>query len=366
MDYNEFVDVVKKLLADKLPEEYWGAALEVQEYSKINETYHGLIVNMEGKAVSPIFNLDAFFREYENGRNLDAITDGMADILKTAPEVSLDIQNYIQYDKSRIFMKVFNAEKNGAILQNAPHEKVENLAITYHLLIGERDKAFATTMVTNPMMDLFGITKQELQQDAMENSPKLFPMSIERLDDLLYNMAMKDPQLWDLLQDGPGGQPLVPIYVVTNDASLNGAAAIFYPGVMDQISRQLGENFSILPSSVHETLVVPDSAGITSMEFRSMVQEVNETHVAEADWLAGDVYHYDANAHVFELAGRYEQRMQDIQDGKEQPLLREEKEDVGDRASLLDRLKDKKGELGTEKHSPALDVSKRQKEDPSL
>ena len=62
----------------------------------------------------------------------------------------------------------------------------------------------------------------------------------------------------------------------------------------------LGNDFFILPSSIHQMLILPDDGQVDAEMLRDMVKEVNATQVAPAERLTNDVYHFDTKDHVFE------------------------------------------------------------------
>ena len=99
-----------------------------------------------------------------------------------------------------------------------------------------------------------------------------------------------------------------PMTIITNDRLVDGASAIFYPGVMDLVGERMQGDYFILPSSVHETLVVPDDGGVSLQELTDMVKEVNMTQVSPEDQLTDQVYHYDIADHVFEKAETFAER----------------------------------------------------------
>ena len=99
-----------------------------------------------------------------------------------------------------------------------------------------------------------------------------------------------------------------PLIVVTNETGIDGAAAVFYPGVMDQLGEEIKGDFFILPSSVHEIIVAPDDGRLSYSELKEMVTEINETQVAPEDRLTDEVYHYDTRDHVFEKAEAFTER----------------------------------------------------------
>ena len=87
--------------------------------------------------------------------------------------------------------------------------------------------------------------------------------------------------------DHPAG-----LYVLSNEEMYFGAVTIFYPGLLSVIADEFGSDLFILPSSVHECLILPCSQGIDPHALASIVRTVNETEVAEEDILSFSVYRY--------------------------------------------------------------------------
>ena len=56
--------------------------------------------------------------------------------------------------------------------------------------------------------------------------------------------------------------------------------------------RQIGEEFYVLPSSIHEVILLPVSYSGNPAELEALVKEVNETCVTPEDYLSGHVYRY--------------------------------------------------------------------------
>ena len=98
-------------------------------------------------------------------------------------------------------------------------------------------------------------------------------------------------------------------FVVTNQQRIGGASALFYPKVMDKLGEVLGHDYFILPSSIHEMLVLPENGNnqneslscgkISADELRMMVTEINATQVSPAERLTDDVYYFDTKNHTF-------------------------------------------------------------------
>ena len=218
--------------------------------------------------------------------------------------------------KKNLFMRLSAAEKNKDLLEHAPHIRKEDLAITFHIMLDQSDKGTATTMINDNMMEAYGIDLDQLYQDALLNSPVICPAQIENMGEALSRMMIEDMKsagappevIQEMEKDLKESNKDNPMTIITNDRLVDGASAIFYPGVMDLVGERMQGDYFILPSSVHETLVVPDDGRVSLQELTDMVKEVNMTQVSPEDQLTDQVYHYDIADHVFEKAETFAER----------------------------------------------------------
>ena len=67
---------------------------------------------------------------------------------------------------------------------------------------------------------------------------------------------------------------------------------MLYPGVLKAFAEKLEQDFYVLPSSVHETILVPAGKGTDKDTLREIVTDINRTQVAEDEVLADSVYYY--------------------------------------------------------------------------
>ena len=125
------------------------------------------------------------------------------------------------------------------------------------------------------------------------------------------------------------------MFVLTNDTKVNGAAAILNDDIRQEIAEKVGD-FYMLPSSIHETLIIPKEAGMEFKELEQMVQEVNQTQVAPGERLSDHVYEYDAKEHELFRSDRAGER------AKQKEEKRDEKKE---RPSLKERLAEKKNDV---------------------
>ena len=241
----------------------------------------------------------------------------------------------MDYDiaKDNLFIRVSSAEANKDMLANVPHQLKEDLAITYHVAVSMDEEGLSSMLIKNDLLKQYGITAEQLHEDAMKSSPRIMAPEVSSMGAMMEELVEKDlfmmsPEEREMLQESIRESAQMPtFFVVTNQQRIDGAGALFYPEVMDNLGELLGQDYFILPSSIHEMLVLPDNGEVSADELRMMVTEVNATQVAPAERLTNDVYHFDTKDHVFEKADRFTERQKEKEAqaaktekaGKEQP-----------------------------------------------
>lgn len=320
MDFKSFTESIQDMIKEFLPGDYKDASVELVEQTKLNEQYTGLVVRKEGQVVVPTINMNALYEAYEADHiSLAEAVVKAASMAQMQPDgIEINPGNIMNYDiaKHNLFIRVSNAEMNQETLQNVPHQIHEDLAITYHIAVSmDEENGMASTLVNNNMLKSYGITQEQLHEDAMKNAPILMPATVCSMAEVMKKMMMSDmlaagmdeETMEAMLADLPAAEDM-PMTVVSNERGLNGAASLFYPDQMDKVAEKIGGDYYILPSSIHEQLVVPDDGNMSSVDLGNMVREVNATQVSPAERLSDEVYHYDSKDKVFEKAATFEAR----------------------------------------------------------
>ena len=307
MNFQEFVDKVKEAIRDALPESFRDAQVSVEPFRKLNTSYLGLQVKKEGQTVVPNINLDAHFREYqETGKPFADVLTAIAEQVQLAPPMETEwLKDYSQV-KEKLFIRVSDAKENEAFLRMAPHKEVDGLAISYHITFEGLHGVEASTPVTYKMMEMFGVTEEQLHADALESTQRLYPVQYTSMAEVMNKMMGIDADMDPDMMPATEGPQLM---VLTNMQGIHGAATLFYPGQLEAIAQQMGSDFFVLPSSVHETLILPDDGTAEPDSLQFMVREINQSTVAPEDRLSDFVYHYDSKDHVLEKAETFALRM---------------------------------------------------------
>lgn len=302
MNFNEFVNEVKDNIKLFLPRDYENAEVSTMECHKLNRAYTGLMVRKEGEMLTPTINLNRLYEAYkaQPGVTMETVCRKIADIVIEAP-IQVDLKAILNYEdvKDKLFIRVSSAEANKEVLEIVPHQLKEDLAITYHVAVGKNQDGLSSMLITNEMMKEYGVTQEQIHEDAMKSSPRVMVpevSSIGVLIDEIYqkNILMLTPDEREMLLETLQESSEMPtFFVVTNTERIDGAGVIFYPEFMDNMGELLGNDFFILPSSIHQMLILPDDGQVDAEMLRDMVKEVNATQVAPAERLTNDVYHFD-------------------------------------------------------------------------
>lgn len=317
-NYSEFMEYIKENVTDYLPERFEEAEISIQQVVKNNDVVlDGLSIRNPDSNISPNIYLNPLYEQYQKGRNLDELVSGIADtyienmepIENRTFQVQIeDIKNY-EVVKGEIFPRLVNLEKNTTRLQNVPYMQREDLAITYHVKVSGNRDSIGSLMITNELMEVYGVTKEKLHIQAMENmerlsSPVFLPLGEMIVDvmteDFGRNEGVSQEEAKEYVKDMiPTGGPNV--YCLTNQYKMNGAVGIMSESIQQMVADRVGGDYYVLPSSVHEVLIVPQSAGMDPEELTDMVNTVNEGCVMQDEILSDHVYQYDAKEHKLSL-----------------------------------------------------------------
>lgn len=319
MDFTLFTATVVKGLQEKMGESFRIFSSPVKKNNGIELT--GIIAEEKNCNTSPTIYIDDFYENYQNGVSLEAVIDALYRMFyQNRFSESVDLSNFTAYPKAKkqIAYKVVNYEKNWELLKQIPHKVIYNLALVYYYAVQEPPfYGKASILIQNQHLENWGIDLEELHRQAMENTPCMFPAQIENIEDVMLDMLNEngkkgspepedekeispeitgdkwiDALLMKLREDLEKDTERLPMYVLTNRQKLQGAACMFYPNVLKNFAENIDRNLFILPSSVHEVILLPDDAGTEKEALLDMVMEINRTQVAESEVLADSIYYY--------------------------------------------------------------------------
>ena len=283
MNYEEFEQYVKENLKILLPEAYADFDIVIREVRRPGYSYHGLMLTGKEEGCGVIVDLDHYYQEYRKPVPISKIMLSIASMVQEhIPDVEFgDIQDYEKV-RSRLFIRVMNRMWCWDYLSRVPYRAIEDLAVTSHILVTMNDGQVSSTPVTKDLLETYGVSEDQLFEDAVNNGMKLFPAEIRYMADVL-----------EVNRDERAER------IITNTHGINGAAALFYPGQMEDIARLVGGDYYAVPTSIHEMILVPAKEDISEAKMNQALQRTICDITDERDWLSDHIYFYDSEQHVF-------------------------------------------------------------------
>ncbi len=292
--------------------------VEVNQITKNNGVIlNSVVIAKKGRNISPNIYLDEFFEEYERGKTLQDIIEEIRRIYRESSfKKSLDMEFFLDYGKlkGKVAYKVIGYEKNKEILKEIPHFLFLDMAVVFYCSVDEKELSKATILIYNNHLKLWGITKEMLYEDAKENTRRLLParvLPIERMMQEIFSQDLKKEFVAGIGEDGfmpdeewfdnAASQLLSTVtdcgscgqmFVMGNENKLFGAATLLYENALRRFSNAVCKDLFILPSSIHEIILIPDDGNQEPIQLWRMVCDINETQVDPEDVLTDAVYLY--------------------------------------------------------------------------
>ena len=283
MDYQKFIEEIVKLLRESMGANYEVKVTNVTKNNGVCLT--GVIMMRESDRISPTIYLDEPYRQYCTGVSMQEITGRiMALYREQMRDIDFDIDFFREFGcvRDRIYHKVINYEKNKELLEDVPHLIWCDLAVVFYYSVEEEKFGRASILIHNNHLVMWEQTTDVLYQIAQHNMKRSMPELLLPMHELIEEMTGVEPDQTDGVK----------MYVLTNRAKLNGASAMLYSEKIMELAEHLQTDLLILPSSVHEVLLLPDDHEQQYDFYRQMVEEVNATQVEPEEILSYNLYRY--------------------------------------------------------------------------
>lgn len=290
MEYKEFVEYIK-MNAGYIAGE--GGNITINHVIKNNGCeMDGLVIMEKGKDIAPTIYLDSLYELYTNGENIKSIIRQIELIYEqNKNNVTFDVNILKHFDtiKDKIVYKVVNYRSNEKLLEQVPHKRILDLAVVFYCLLDNEYGRSATALIYNNNLKNWNVNIDDVYKAALKNTPDLLHSKISSMAALFEKCGVNvDGEEVDLKDYVPSD-----MYVLTNESKLNGAACILYENVLYDFAQKLGADLYILPSSVHEVILLPKLSMFEKDELVNMVKEVNTEGVAADEVLSDHVYEYN-------------------------------------------------------------------------
>ena len=249
---------------------------------------NGLIFRTSDTVAAPTYYVEDFYSMYRDGASISELSFDIAQnafhYIHEDPPLSFEESAKSFEDAANLRIRLINSSRNAELLSTVPHRET-GCGLS---LIPEVRSGPYRAVVTKELMKSFGISEHDLMLIALANTAAF---DVPVLADLTEMLCVGQDDCENLLLKGLSTEPLPApdsLYVLTNDKFFWGASVLLYPGMTSRLSALLGGDFYVLPSSVHEVLLLPLSMGDPD-KLLETIHEGNRTVVNEEDFLSDDL-----------------------------------------------------------------------------
>ena len=316
MNRKEFYEYVKNNVKEYLPESYRDAEIKLQEVEKNNGLkLTGITIPNGNQRIVPTVYLDSLYQEYINGKDVDSCVGDVADMRIEAQGKAeffdMGVPDILDYEKmkDKLQMRICDKEWNTDRLADKVVTEHGDFAAYYAVNLEENGEGISSIPVTVSLMNEWGVSVEQIQADAMM-ADRNRGVVLMNMNEIIKSMIFgEEPE--NLLNEKLDIETMrEPMFCLTNAQKMNGASLLLQEDIRKQIGECLGSDYFVLPSSIHEVLILPDNGLFEVPELNAMVKEVNETQVERQEQLSDKVQFCDGKTVVMENAERREARLE--------------------------------------------------------
>lgn len=286
MEYREFIEAIKDIIENELSK---NIEISVREVVKNNGVIRNGIVFVEaGINASPTIYLEYYYEMFKKGENIDDIAlEIIENYYKNKLTETVDIDDFLEFEKikDRLFCKLINKEMNEDYLDSIPHEDYLDLSVVVYYLMKDFEFGEASITVNYSHLDMWHVSKEEVFACAKKNTSEKMRYSMENISKVIGELGIESEDCENLI-------PELPMYVLTNERRMYGSAFMLFPNILDEFCDVLNDNYVILPSSVHELILLPNDSCDEYESCNEMIKDVNRDHVVREEILSDHAYVY--------------------------------------------------------------------------
>lgn len=250
-------------------------------------SFTGMAICIKGENVSPNIYMEYYYELYCKGFSMEALLNMIKEEYIRA-RTRLEGKQYEDFNLDDVdnclFIRLVNYEKNKEYLTDCPYIPFLDLAVTFRYIAKLSDEGIASVSVRNKDIKRWNLSVEELYDIGLKNTITLFPPRIDKLENLLREFV-------------PGSHSIPEssgkLFVLTNDRGINGATYMVYKDIIREFAMEQKRDIFILPSSIHEVILLPKEDGMDKTELMEIVKEANDFTVSKQDFLSENVYFYD-------------------------------------------------------------------------
>lgn len=272
--------IFKETFTERIREAFPEAAISITVALKTNVSEEQITVIPKESNIGPSISLTPIFERYKMGETMEQLVEDTVKVVSTSFKELPDVQCFsdVEHFCENIVFSVMNADANKELLEQLPHFILAgDIAVYYRWVIRSDENGRHSTKVTYDLLNKVEVDEGDLYALAYRNTKVITPLKVRSMEDMLREFGMPVPFH-------------SPISIVSNETAIEGAAMMVYKSVFEQMAEEEGCNLIIIPSSIHEILVLPEKDFADNRGLVEMVEEVNTTQVSPNERLSNSVF----------------------------------------------------------------------------
>lgn len=343
MNKDEFVRFVSKNIKFHLPDSFKSCQIGYDHNMK-------LIVAEKNAETHLRLDLSEQYETFMRDKNIFLVMENISSNIIEGWKISKNSEYEIEqakeyannYDKAKKHLQIIVCDPDiNPISQNSVVTSVGEYVARYNINLDTNTDQNMSIRVTQTVLNQWGISKEQLHQDALAVEEKWNKPVLLNLFDLMNHMRFNFPKPPNLLSENAGGKlDEDEIYMLTNANSFEGAGMLAHSEVLEQISSLLSDNnYYILPSSKHELMIKPDNNSVSVNQLYEMVQLANTKDVPTEDLLSNKILYYNQKEKVLELASDKDKDLsQEVDNTKQEEIVKKAPKQSNGKAEFKPRL----------------------------
>lgn len=279
-DYQRFIERVERNIMTYLPNPA-GMSAEVREVHKNNGiTLQGLTIKAENSNIAPTIYLEQFYDEYNQGHEFSEVMSDIAAAYVNSSKGVIPGFTLEELDNNKLFGELVCTERNEELLRDIPFKTVFDgrYAVIFRYQV-KMDDIDGSVLVTDDIAQIKGLSEEDLYKYATSNSGEQNTPKLQTMGSVLAAM----------LGDSSIDADVPNLYVLCNETQHYGSFMIMRPDTQEILMDSFDSDLLVIPSSIHELLLMKYNSNIDVKAVNKMIQEVNQT-VVDSEDILGDEY----------------------------------------------------------------------------
>lgn len=287
MNKEDFLNTVMELVPEYLVH-YNVEKISIKSVEKNNGVMlDGLMILVEGENIAPNIYMEHYYDMYKSGYSINDVMNRLVNEYENVRRKMFETHTDsfdIDAMQHNLYLVLVNYEKNKDRLSSCPYIPFLDLAIMFRYVVSDENDCISSGLVRNIEKELWGLSTEELYIRAAENTKNNFPRMLVKMTDKIKQM-----------KPDCGYIPENNMHVLSNKIYTNGAVYMTDKDFLDEFAHSIDSSFYIIPSSVHEVILLPEDEAIEKEALNEIISDVNRYELSELEYLSDHVYYYDMN-----------------------------------------------------------------------